>query len=339
MEENIKLMQNQLSLQLQQISNSKEFFELQAKYLGKSGEITGLMKELGKVSKEERPALGKLINSFKVWAENEFSYELKKIGKKELEEKYKSEKIDISMPSKSQKVGSLHPITLIKKEMIEIFEGLGFSMFEGPEIESDYYNFTALNVPKDHPARDMQDTFFINAEMLLRTQTSPGQIRVMEQRKPPIKVMVPGKVFRSDDDATHSPMFHQMEGLVVDKGLTVCDLYGVLDNLAKALFDKNTKTRLRPSFFPFTEPSVEVDVQCFNCSGAGCKLCKNTGWIEVLGGGMVHPNVLKNGGIDPEIYTGLALGVGMDRIAMLKYGIPNIKLLFENDIRLLKQFK
>lgn len=339
MEEKIKLLQEEISKELEQVSSSKTLYDLQAKYLGKSGEITGLLRELGKVDKTERPALGKLINNFKVWAENLFLFELKKLEKKELEKKYEQEKIDITLPSKAQKVGSLHPITLIKKEMISIFEGLGFSVFEGPEIESDYYNFSALNVPKDHPARDMQDTFFINAEMLLRTQTSPGQIRVMEQQKPPIKVLVPGRVFRSDDDATHSPMFHQMEGLVVDKGLTVCDLYGVLDNLAKSLFDKNTKTRLRPSFFPFTEPSVEVDVECFNCGGKGCKLCKNTGWIEVLGGGMVHPTVLKNGGIDPEVYTGIALGVGMDRIAMLKYGIPNIKLLFENDLRLLKQFK
>lgn len=340
MKEIIENLQKEITAKLQAVSLAKEFYELQGAYLGKSGAITALLRELGKASKEERPALGKQINELKIWAENQFALTQKFITKKELQNKYESEKIDVTMPSNGgQQVGTLHPITHITKELISIFEGLGFSMFEGPEIENDYYNFTALNVPKDHPARDMQDTFFIGSDMLLRTQTSPGQIRVMQSQKPPIKVLVPGRVFRSDDDATHSPMFHQMEGLVVDKGLTVCDLYGILDRLAKSLFTEETKTRLRPSFFPFTEPSVEVDVTCCVCHGKGCKLCKNTGWIEVLGGGVVHPTVLKNGGIDPEVYSGIALGVGMDRIAMLKYGIPNIKLLFENDKRLLDQFK
>lgn len=319
-------------------SNTKEVYAIQTKYLGKTGSISLLLRELGKVDKEQRPVLGALINSAKEWAQNQIDKTLEIVSKNQLEARYENEKIDISLPANKNNIGHLHPITLIEKEFIDIFEGLGFEMFEGPEIENDYYNFTALNVPKDHPARDMQDTFFINEDLLLRTQTSAGQIRVMENKKPPIKVLIPGKVFRVEDDATHSPVFHQMEGLIVDKNLTVCDLYGILDYLAKKLFSDNVKTRLRPSFFPFTEPSVELDVSCFKCGGKGCSLCKNTGWIEVLGGGMVHPNVLKNVGIDPEEYNGVALGVGMDRIAMLKYGIPNIKLLFENDIRLLKQF-
>ena len=223
--------------------------------------------------------------------------------------------------------------------IISIFQGMGFDVFEGPEIETDYYNFTALNVPEDHPARAEQDTFYVTEKILLRTQTSPGQIRVMENKKPPIKVLSPGRVFRSDYDATHSPMFHQMEGLVVDKNISVCDLYGMLDLLAKKIFSSDTKTRLRPSFFPFTEPSVEVDVTCCECGGEGCKLCKGTGWIEVLGGGIVNRVVLENCGIDPEEYSGLAFGIGIDRIAMLKYGINNIHILFDNDIRTLKQFK
>ena len=220
----------------------------------------------------------------------------------------------------------------------DIFAGMGFTIFEGPEIENDYYNFTALNTPKDHPARDMQDTFYVSPELLLRTQTSAGQIRVMEKNQPPIKILSPGKVFRSDDDATHSPMFSQMEGLVVDKGITLCDLQGMLDVFAQNVFGENVKTRLRPSYFPFTEPSVEVDVSCFECGGKGCRLCKDTGWIEVLGAGMVNRKVLENCGVDPDVYTGFAFGMGIERIAMLKYGIPNIKMLFESDVRVLSQF-
>ena len=216
---------------------------------------------------------------------------------------------------------------------------MGFEIFEGPEIEDDDHNFTRLNVPKDHPSRDMQDTFYLDNELLLRTQTSGGQIRVMDMEKPPIKVLVPGRVFRSDSDATHSPMFHQMEGLVVDKGITLCDLQGMLDKFVQQIFDKDVRTRLRPSYFPFTEPSVEVDVSCFECGGKGCSLCKHTGWIEVLGGGVVHPHVLENCGIDPNVYSGIAFGIGIERITMLKYGINNIGLFFENDMKFLKQFK
>lgn len=339
MKENIEKLKSEILERLNALSTNKLFYDAQKEFLGKNGKITGLLRNLGKAPKEDRPMLGKAINDLKVWAENQFEIKEKEVNQAELLARYENEQLDITMPSELTEVGALHPITHIKNEIIQIFDGLGFEVFEGPEIEDDFHNFTALNVPKDHPARDMQDTFFVGEDLVLRTQTSPGQIRVMHSKKPPIKVLVPGRVFRSDDDATHSPMFHQMEGLVVDKNLSVRDLYGVLDHLAKKLFDGDTKTRLRPSFFPFTEPSVELDVTCCVCHGKGCKLCKNTGWIEVLGGGVVHPTVLKNGGIDPEIYSGIALGIGMDRIAMLKYGIPNIKLLFENDKRLLKQFK
>ena len=339
MKEKIENLKTEVLQARQNISTNKMFYETQSTFLGKNGKITNLLRELGKAPKEERPFLGKAINELKFWAEKIFAQTEKEINNAELLRRYENEKLDISLPSQKTEVGGLHPITRIKNEVIDIFAGLGFEVFEGPEIEDDFHNFTALNVPKDHPARDMQDTFFVTEDFLLRTQTSPGQIRVMEKQKPPIKVLVPGRVFRVEDDATHSPMFHQMEGLVIDKNLSVKDLHGVLDHLAKKLFDANTKTRLRPSFFPFTEPSVEVDVTCCVCHGKGCKLCKNTGWIEVLGGGVVHRKVLENGGINPDVYSGIALGVGLDRIAMLKYGIPNIKLLFENDKRMLKQFK
>ena len=257
----------------------------------------------------------------------------------ELGQRYEKEKIDVTLPGKQRKKGAFHPDTLIIDELVSVFSGMGFEIYEGPEIENDYYNFTALNTPKDHPARDMQDTFYLGADYLLRTQTSAGQIRVMENKKPPIKILSPGKVYRFDDDATHSPMFSQMEGLVVDKGITLCDLKGMLDEFARKVFGDGIKTRLRPSYFPFTEPSVEVDVSCFECGGKGCKLCKGTGWIEVLGAGMVNRAVLQNCGIDPDEYTGFAFGMGIERIAMLKYGINNMKLLFEGDVRFLKQFR
>ena len=228
---------------------------------------------------------------------------------------------------------------MVRRELVDIFAGMGFEIFEGPEIEKDYYNFQALNIPADHPARDMQDTFFVTEEFLLRSQTSSGQIRVMEKKAPPIKVLSPGRVYRSDSDATHSPMFHQMEGLVVDKNITLCDLKGLLDEFARKMFSSETKTRLRPSYFPFTEPSVEVDVSCCDCHGKGCRLCKGTGWIEILGAGIVNRRVLENCGIDPDMYSGLAFGMGIERIAMIKYGINDIRLLFENDVRFLKQFK
>ena len=308
-------------------------------YLSRNGKVAGLMKELRNVAPEERPAAGKIINECKAKLTADYEAAAARIEAAELARRNAAEAVDITLPAKRRALGGLHPITLVKNQIIDVFAGMGFEVYEGPEIEDDDHNFTRLNVPRNHPARDMQDTFYVTDDLLLRTQTSPGQIRTMDAEKPPIKVLVPGRVFRSDSDATHSPMFHQMEGLVVDKGITLCDLQGMLDKLVQALFDESAHTRLRPSYFPFTEPSVEVDVSCFECGGKGCPLCKGTGWIEVLGGGVVNRKVLENCGIDPDVYSGIAFGIGIERIAMLKYGINNIGLLFENDLRFLRQFQ
>ena len=313
----------------------RALYDLKMRFQSDLKGISGGMKDL---PKEERPAFGKILNQFKTDVETIFEERAAVLKEEEMQKKYEAEKVDITLPGKMRKAGALHPITLVKNQLIDIFAGMGFKVFEGPEIETDYYNFTALNTPKDHPARDMQDTFYLSENLLLRTQTSAGQIRVMENEKPPIKILSPGRVFRSDDDATHSPMFHQMEGLVVDEGITLCDLQGMLSEFAKKMFTSATKVRLRPSYFPFTEPSVEVDLSCSECGGKGCRLCKGTGWIEVLGAGMVNRHVLENCGVDPDKYTGFAFGMGIERIAMLKYGVNNIRALFENDVRLLEQF-
>ncbi|MFR6474800.1 MAG: phenylalanine--tRNA ligase subunit alpha, partial [Faecalibacterium sp.] len=307
--------------------------------LSKNGKIPALMKNLRSVAPEERPAMGKIINGLKARVQAEYDAAADKVKQAELAARNAAETVDITLPAKTRAVGGLHPLTLVTNQIIDVFSGMGFAVADAPEIEDDDHNFTRLNVPKDHPARDMQDTFYVADDIVLRTQTSGGQIRVMDMEKPPIKVLVPGRVFRSDSDATHSPMFHQMEGLVVDKGITLCDLQGMLDKFVQALFGADVKTRLRPSYFPFTEPSVEVDVSCFECGGKGCPLCKHTGWIEVLGAGVVHHSVLENCGIDPNVYSGFAFGIGIERIAMLKYGINNIGLMFENDLRFLKQFE
>ncbi len=338
MEQRIKALRERMQQQISQISSKESLSAFWQDYLGKKGSIAELMKGLGSVSKEDRPAMGKLINNFKVLAEEQYRILSEEMEKRELQARNRQEAVDITLPARKRPMGHLHPLTLVKNEMISVFAGMGFDVFEGPEIEDDDHNFTRLNVPKDHPSRDMQDTFYLKDDLLLRTQTSGGQIRVMDSQKPPIKVLVPGRVFRSDSDATHSPMFHQMEGLVVDKGITLCDLQGMLDKFVQQIFDADVRTRLRPSYFPFTEPSVEVDVSCFECAGKGCPLCKHTGWIEVLGGGVVHPRVLENCGIDSSVYSGIAFGIGIERITMLKYGINNIGLLFENDLRFLKQF-
>ena len=325
---------------LEELKSSKELYEFKSEYLeGKKSKISGLMKEMKNIAPEERANYGKSVNELKEWALGRFQKVEEEMKERELQKQYESEKIDLTLPAEETAIGNLHPVTLIRKQLIDIFAGMGFEVYEGREIETDYYNFTALNTPQDHPARDMQDTFYVADDIVLRTQTSGGQIRVMDKEKPPIKVLVPGRVFRSDSDATHSPMFHQMEGLVVDKGITLCDLQGMLDRFVQALFGPEVKTRLRPSYFPFTEPSVEVDVSCFECHGKGCPLCKHSGWIEVLGAGVVHRSVLENCGIDPEVYSGFAFGIGIERIAMLKYGINNIGLMFENDLRFLGQFK
>ena len=338
MNERLENIRQEISDGVKSLTNSKEVYEFKKKYMdSKAGKIGQLMKEMKNIPPEERAAFGKGVNELKEWALNKFGEIDSKMKELELKIKYKSEKIDVTMPAKKIETGNLHPITQMKNELIDVFAGMGFEIYEGTEIENDYYNFTALNTPKDHPARDMQDTFYLSPEFLLRTQTSAGQIHVMESKKPPIKILSPGKVFRSDDDATHSPMFSQMEGLVVDEKITLCDLKGMLDVFVKKVYGEGTTTRLRPSYFPFTEPSVEVDCSCFECGGKGCKLCKGTGWIEILGAGIVNKKVLENCGIDSDKYSGLAFGIGIERTAMLKYGINNIKLLFESDLRVLKQ--
>ena len=319
--------------------DTRALYEAKMRFLGRMGRIAALYKKLKELPPEERPVFGQQINDLKRIIEERAAEIDEKLRASELNARLAGEKVDVTMPGRRMQKGALHPVTRVKNQLIDIFAGMGFEIFEGPEIENEYYNFTALNTPADHPARDMQDTFYVTDGFLLRTQTSAGQIRLMEKKKPPIKMLCPGRVFRSDDDATHSPMFHQMEGLVVDKHITLCDLQGMLDEFARVMFSETSKTRLRPSYFPFTEPSVEVDVSCHACGGKGCPLCKGTGWIEVLGAGMVNRRVLENCGIDPDEYTGFAFGMGIERIAMLKYGINNIKLLTENDVRFLEQFK
>ncbi len=339
MEEKIRELKAQIEEKTGSVPGIEERKEIRINSLSNNGAFPALMKQLGSLSKEERPAVGKLINEFKAWATERFDEQEKRLSQKALEMRYEREQIDVTMPAKKHHTGTVHPVTLVRNELTDAFVGMGFTVFEGPEIEDDFHNFTALNVSADHPSRDKQDTFYINDDLLLRTHTSPGQIHSMQTLKPPFKIVSPGRVFRCDDDGTHAPMFHQMEGLVIDKNLSMCDLQGLLDTLAKTVFDKDTKTRFRPSFFPFTEPSVEVDVTCCECHGAGCRLCKGTGWIEILGGGVVNRNVIKNCGLDPDEWTGLAFGTGLDRVAMLKYGVNNIHLLYDGDVRILEQFR
>lgn len=339
MEERIRELKAGIEEALAAAGSKEELTEVWQNYLGKKGRIAELMKDLGKLSPEERPAMGKVINEFKGLVQARYEARAAVIEALEMEAKNRAERVDITLPARRHPAGNLHPITITKNEIIDVFAGMGFAIYESPEIEDDEHNFTRLNVPKNHPARDMQDTFYVAEDIVLRTQTSAGQIRYMDEVKPPLKVLVPGRVFRSDSDATHSPMFHQMEGLVVDEHVTLGDLQGMLDVFVQKIFGQDVKTRLRPSYFPFTEPSAEVDVSCFKCGGKGCSLCKHTGWIEILGSGVVHQSVLRACGIDPEKYSGFAFGIGIERIAMLKYGIGNIGLFFENDLRFLKQFK
>ena len=312
---------------------------VRVKYLGKKGELTLVLRGMGSLSPEERPIIGSLVNEARDIIEKQIEDKVKEVKNKILEEKLKTERIDITMPSKKVELGSVHPITQIINDVKEIFIGLGYEIAEGPEIELATYNFDKLNTPPDHPARDVQDTFYITDDIVLRSQTSPMQARVMENQKPPIKIICPGTVYRSDSvDATHSPVFHQIEGLVVDKNISMSDLKGTLEIFAKKCLGEKTKIRFRPHHFPFTEPSAEADVSCFVCGGKGCRVCKGEGWIELLGCGMVHPNVLRNCGINPEEYSGFAFGFGVERIAMAKFGIDDMRLLYENDVRFLKQF-
>lgn len=339
MKEKISNLYEQALLAIKDCKNLNDVNNLKVSLLGKNGQVTELLKGMREVEPSERPKIGQMVNDLRVKIENLINEKLEVFKKEQLNERLKSEAIDITLPSTKNQIGSLHPITLIKNELVDAFSGLGFKLYEGPEIELDKNNFQLLNIPEDHPARDMQDTFYITDSILLRTHTSPGQVRVMTSEKPPIKVLCPGRVYRSDDDATHSPIFHQIEGLVIDKNITLCDLKGSLEEILKSVFGKDIRTRLRPSYFPFTEPSVEIDVSCFECGGKGCKLCKGTGWIEVLGGGMVNRKVIENCGLDPDLYQGYAFGIGLERFAMLKYHIPDIRLFFDSDVRFLKQFK
>ncbi len=318
---------------------SSELNDLRVKYLGKSGEVTALLKQLKDVPKEEKPAVGKLINDVRIKMEEALYKAETAVRERERLNREAQEALDVTLSIPDAEQGALHPLTIVKNELLDIFCGMGFSVADGPEIEYAKYNFELLNIPSDHPARDFADSFYINPEILLRTQTSCVQARTMEVQKPPIRIVCPGKVYRPDDDATHSPMFQQMEGLVIDKHVTLADLKGILEEFAKKFFNPSTKVRFRPSYFPFTEPSVEVDLSCAMCGGKGCRLCKGTGWIEILGAGVVNPAVLEMCGIDPHEYSGLAFGMGIERATMIKYAIPDMRLLFDNDVRYSKQFK
>ncbi|MBQ9544202.1 MAG: phenylalanine--tRNA ligase subunit alpha [Clostridia bacterium] len=339
MKEKLQAMRDALERELDAVRASEDVEALRVKYLGKKGELTGLLRSMGSVPAEERPAMGKLVNELREHIEGVIGAKKELMRAAGMQLKLEKERLDVTAPAVVRPIGGRHPIAAVTKELEDIFIGMGFDIVDGPEVEYDYYNFEALNTPPGHPARDAQDTFYVNDKVLLRSQTSTVQIRTMEKTKPPIRVVSPGRVYRSDAvDATHSPMFHQMEGLVVDKGITMGDLKGTLELFAKTLFGEETKLRFRPHHFPFTEPSAEVDVSCFVCGGKGCSVCKKEGWIEILGAGMVHPNVLRGCGIDPEVYSGFAFGLGIERIVMKKYGISDMRLLYENDIRFLRQF-
>ncbi|MBR6704876.1 MAG: phenylalanine--tRNA ligase subunit alpha [Lachnospiraceae bacterium] len=313
--------------------------EIRLAYLGKKGELTEVLKGMRDVAPEDRPKVGEWVNSTRKAIEDRLASAQKEIAEKALEARLKAETVDVTLPAKLPEIGHRHPNTLALEELERVFIGMGYEVVEGPEVEYDYYNFEALNIPANHPAKDEQDTFYVNDKILLRTQTSPVQVRVMEKTKPPIRIVAPGRVFRSDDvDATHSPCFNQVEGLVIDKNITFADLKGTLAQFAREMFGQETKVKFRPHHFPFTEPSAEMDVSCFKCGGKGCRMCKGSGWIEILGCGMVHPKVLKMSGIDPEEYSGFAFGIGLERITLLKYEIDDMRLLYENDERFLKQF-
>ncbi len=324
-----------------ELSSSETFAGLQqlkVKYLGKKGVLTSRLRLLSTIPAEERPAYGKLINDLKILIESALEEKEAGLKKTERDRNFALEALDVTLPGKYAVPGRSHPLSRVLKEITDIFVNMGFDVEVGPEVELDYYNFEALNIPRDHPARDMQDTFYITDDVIMRTQTSPVQVRTMEKRKPPLKIISPGKVYRCDADVTHSPMFHQVEGLMVDTDISFSDLKGVLEIFVHRMFSKDTPVRFRPSFFPFTEPSAEIDIGCILCGGSGCRVCKGSGWLEVLGAGMVHPRVFEMAGYDSELYTGFAFGLGVERITMLKYAIDDIRLFYENDTRFLRQF-
>lgn len=339
MKEALEEIRQKARKELADVKDPKELEDARVRYLGKKGELTAILKQMGSLSAEERPIIGALANEVRVEIEEEIARAQEDLKERMLKDRLASEKLDVSLPGTKCPTGKKHPFSKVLDEMEDIFIGMGFQIAEGPEVETDYYNFEALNLPKNHPARDTQDTFYISENILLRTQTSPVQVRTMEKQKPPIRIISPGRVYRSDElDATHSPLFHQMEGLVVDKGITMADLKGTLEIFVKRLYGEDSVVRFRPHHFPFTEPSAEMDVQCFKCHGEGCSVCKGEGWIELLGCGMVHPKVLANCGIDPEEYSGFAFGMGIERLVMRRYTITDLRLMFENDLRFLDQF-
>ena len=339
MKEQLKSIAQAALQALEAAKDQQELEALRVKYLGKKGEVTAILKQMGSLSAEERPVIGQLANEVRSKIENQLTAKANEIKAAVADKKLAMETLDVTMPVHKKELGKKHPLDSVLDEIKEIFLGMGFDIAEGPEVETDYYNFEALNIPKDHPARDTQDTFYINDNVLLRTQTSPVQVRVMEKKKPPIRIISPGRVYRSDAvDATHSPVFHQIEGLVVDKGVTMGDLKGTLADFAKRLYGPDAKVRFRPHHFPFTEPSAEMDTMCFSCGGKGCRLCKGEGWIEILGCGMVHPKVLENCNIDPEEYSGFAFGMGLERLVMRRFNIDDLRLFYENDQRFLNQF-
>ncbi|MFW6273735.1 MAG: phenylalanine--tRNA ligase subunit alpha [Halanaerobium sp.] len=335
----LKQIEKEAEKELKEVADLDKLEDIRIKYLGKKGKIQSIFSQMGKIDAEQRPVVGKEANILKSKIENWLGKHKERLEKKAAEERFEKEKIDVTLPGTEVKSGREHPLTLITKELEEVFIGLGFTIAEGPEVESEYYNFEALNIPEHHPARDLQDTLYIDDKYLLRTHTSPVQVRTMQSQEPPVRIIAPGRVYRSDElDASHSPIFHQAEGLVVDEDISFSDLKGTIELIVEALFGKNRDVRFRPSYFPFTEPSAEVDVSCIVCGGEGCPLCSRTGWLEIMGAGMVHPNVLEMSGYDKDKYSGFAFGIGLDRLALLKYGIDDIRVLYENDKRFLHQF-
>jgi phenylalanyl-tRNA synthetase alpha chain len=338
MEQKLEALRLEAEAEVQGAADEVTLNNLKAKYVGRKGVLTEILKGMKDIEDSERPKMGKLINETKVFIEDAFDTRFTELREEKKNRALVEEKIDVTLPGRGMPAGALHPVTQVMEEIVDIFQRMGFEVKEGPEVETDYYNFEALNIPRNHPARDMQDTFYVSDEIVLRTHTSPVQIRVMEKQPPPVKIIAPGRVYRCDSDVSHTPMFHQIEGLLVDEHVTFGDLKGVLTEFLRLVFGEDIGVRFRPSFFPFTEPSAEVDIECVICGGQGCRVCKETGWLEILGCGMVDPEVYKSVDYDADKYSGFAFGMGIERITMLKFGINDIRLFFENDIRFLKQF-
>ena len=340
MEHKLREIKERVLGELKEARHTHHLEQIRVGVLGKKGELTSLLRGMGQLPPEERPRMGQLVNDVRKALEEELEKKYAELKEREKAARLEAEAVDVTLPGPERSAGALHPMNIALNKMVDIFVGMGYEVVEGPEVEYDHYNFELLNIPKNHPARDAQDTFYVDDNIVLRTHTSPVQARIMTTRKPPIRIICPGRVYRSDEaDATHSPVFHQMEGLVIDENITMADLKGTLDEFARQMFGEGISTRFRPSFFPFTEPSAEVDLTCANCHGAGCRMCKGTGWIEVLGAGMVNPHVLEMCGIDSKKYSGFAFGMGVERMTLLRYNIPNLRYLYENDLRFLTQYR